>query len=74
MTVGTYVGQWKNDKREGHGVFTYEDGEIYDGQWLNDGKHGLGCCRYVNGDTCEGEWKHDKLGRDAVYIKARVEP
>ena len=32
-----YKGEFKNDKREGNGIFHWRDGRIYDGQW-RDGK------------------------------------
>ena len=32
-----YLGEFVNDKREGHGTFLWKDGRIYDGAW-KDGK------------------------------------
>jgi L1 cell adhesion molecule like protein len=31
----SYVGEYKNDKKEGIGMFTWPDGRIYNGQWKN---------------------------------------
>lgn len=28
-------GSWVKDVREGHGVYTYPNGDIYEGEWLN---------------------------------------
>jgi len=36
------ISQWKNNKREGKGLMTYANGEVYDGQWLDDLRHGYG--------------------------------
>ena len=34
--------KWKNNKREGKGLMTYSNGEVYDGQWQDDLRHGYG--------------------------------
>jgi hypothetical protein len=33
----TYVGQWKDDKMNGRGIYTSPDGTRYEGEW-KDGK------------------------------------
>jgi len=30
-----YIGNYENDKKEGHGVFYWPDGRKYDGYWKN---------------------------------------
>jgi len=35
-----YIGEWKNDKANGHGKLSHADGDIYEGNWLNDKAHG----------------------------------
>jgi hypothetical protein len=58
-----YVGQWKNNKREGEGIMMYNNGEdVYQGEWKNDKKDGNGKMTYANGDVHEGIWIED------VYI------
>jgi len=37
-----YVGDWKNDEREGTGVLTYANGDKYEGDWKKDMKDGKG--------------------------------
>ena len=37
-----YVGQYKNDKKEGYGEFEWSDGKKYKGNWLNGKQNGEG--------------------------------
>ena len=37
-----YVGDWRDNKRCGRGVFTWPDGSYYDGEWESDTRHGKG--------------------------------
>jgi len=30
-----YIGDYKEDKKEGYGVFSYSDGKTYKGAWHN---------------------------------------
>ena len=63
-----YEGQWKNDKKQGKGVFTsshYFDcknfvGMKYEGDFKEDKFEGYGITLYTNGDKYEGEWKNNK--------------
>ena len=70
-----YEGQWKNDKKNGKGVFTsshYFDcknfvGMKYEGDFKDDKFEGYGITTYTNGDKYEGEWKNNKqYGRGIV--------
>ena len=37
-----YYGYWADGKKNGEGVFTYEDGDIYSGNWKNNKRDGRG--------------------------------
>ena len=52
-----YVGDWKDDKRNGQGTNTYADGDKYVGDWQNDVMHGQGTYTYPGGDKYVGEFK-----------------
>ncbi len=43
------IGQFQNDKANGHGVFFYKDGSKYEGEWKDGLKHGKGIDFYSNG-------------------------
>ncbi len=46
--ITTYVGEFKNDMRDGNGVFT-EYGTKYEGEWKNDKRHGKGLLIWSDG-------------------------
>jgi hypothetical protein len=55
-----YIGEFKDDKRNGQGTFTWPDGEKYIGEWKDDKRNGQGTDTYSNGEKYIGEWKDDK--------------
>lgn len=38
----TYVGEWKDGKREGRGTYTYPNGDYYEGEWKENKFDGFG--------------------------------
>lgn len=56
-----YKGNFKDGKREGHGVFYSIFGNVYDGEWSQNVFSGRGTLMYSMGDKCEGEFKHWQL-------------
>jgi len=50
-----YIGEWKDGKEHGQGIFIWADGEEYIGQWMNGKKHGQGTYTYPSGDEYVGE-------------------
>jgi hypothetical protein len=55
----TYVGEFANDCRNGHGTFRAGGaltGMVYEGQFFNDKMHGEGCCSFADGRKYEGQW------------------
>ena len=63
-----YEGEWKDDKKNGKGVFTSAHyyncrknvGMKYEGEFRDDKFEGYGITTYTNGDKYEGEWKNSK--------------
>ena len=54
-----YVGEWKNDMRNGRGYQTFcvdfkLNGNSYNGEWVNNYLDGYGVYTYSNGTTLEG--------------------
>lgn len=43
MTNGDYyIGEWKNDKNDGIGIYVHSDKSRYEGEWKEDYLHGKG--------------------------------
>ena len=60
-SVQTYIGEFKEDKKNGFGTFIYSNGDIYKGKWFNDKRHGRGVLICNDGSLKKGVWKDDKL-------------
>lgn len=59
---GNYIGEWKDGKRSGHGIFTNVDGRKYIGDWKNDLRDGKGIQYKSDGTvTASGDWSEGKL-------------
>ena len=66
---GRYEGQMLNGKREGKGIFYYNDGGRYEGNWKNNFKEGKGIDFFINGNRFEGNFKKGKReGKGIVYF------
>lgn len=37
-----YIGSWRNDKKNGYGVFLKDNKDIFEGIWVDDLKEGPG--------------------------------
>ena len=42
----------------GHGIFTWKDGRVYEGQYTDDKKHGPGEFRWPDGRVLKGKWHY----------------
>jgi len=57
----SYEGEWKDDKRHGHGVLKVPGHRTYYGQWEENTKTGYGVLLYNDGRKEEGQWQNGKL-------------
>lgn len=55
-----YEGEYRDDKKEGYGIFKWPDGRCYKGSWKNGKQHGKGTYVAANGEEKEGEWEEGK--------------
>jgi hypothetical protein len=56
-----YWGEWKDDKRNGHGTYSWENGTRFEGQWKDDVRNGEGTFYLANGNQLIGTWKDEKM-------------
>ena len=59
----SYVGEWKNNKKNGQGTITWYDHHKYVGQIKNGQPHGQGTLTFTNGEKYVGEFK------DGYFVK-----
>ena len=57
--------EWEDEEegdgpKDGKGVFTFDDGGVYDGEWKDGMCDGEGIYVWPNGATYDGEWKDGK--------------
>ncbi len=52
-----YEGEYKDDKKQGHGVFKWPSGSVYQGGFKNEFRHGFGIMIWMDGTVYEGLWK-----------------
>lgn len=54
--INGYVGDYNEEtgEKEGHGIFIYENDDMYTGNWKNNKKHGYGEYKFANGDCYKG--------------------
>ena len=56
-----YVGDWKNDVKDGKGIYYYySSGNRYEGEFKDDHGEGKGIFYYQNGDKHEGVFHNGK--------------
>ena len=63
-----YDGNYKDDKKDGYGTGTYDNGDTWSGQWKDDKKNGEGTLLYTNGKKFEGKWENDILVSGKGYL------
>tara|TARA_B100000315_G_C14483519_1_gene544068 strand:- start:136 stop:1089 length:954 start_codon:yes stop_codon:yes gene_type:complete len=56
-----YVGEFKNDKIDGQGTFTWSNGNKYVGEWKENVRHGAGTLAYSDGSKYVGEFKNGNI-------------
>ena len=65
---GKYEGEMLNDKKEGKGIFYYNDGGRYEGDWKNDLREGKGIYHYYSvGGRYDGDWKNGKREGKGIF-------
>jgi len=66
--VETYSGEWKNDRRSGHGVSERSDGLRYEGEWLDNCKCGYGVTTFGGGPDQPGGWREEGKYKNNILL------
>ena len=64
----SYEGEWKNDMKQGKGLYRYINGATYEGDWKNDCQEGKGIYLFADGSYYEGDWEAHKMHGKGVYV------
>ncbi len=65
---GKYVGNVKDGKRHGFGMFEFKKGQRYIGEWLNDKITGHGKFEWLNGDVYVGQLVDSKRNGHGAFV------
>ena len=66
-----YIGEFKNNQRNGFGVMSFKNGDKYIGFWSADKRHGRGIQRYADGRIAikkEGVWNLGSFSREESVL------
>jgi hypothetical protein len=64
------IGEWKDDKANGYGIYTHINGAKYEGNWQNDTQHGYGVESWPDGSYYEGTYSEGKKHGPGKYVWA----
>ncbi|MBN1250963.1 MAG: caspase family protein [Bacteroidales bacterium] len=56
-----YMGDWKEDLKDGWGTYYFANGDKYEGQWKNNKYNGEGTYFYISGKVEKGFWVDNEL-------------
>jgi hypothetical protein len=65
---GMYIGELKNDKKDGRGKMIFSGGDIYEGEWVNDKQHGRGKMIWANGASYIGFFDNNEKSGIGEYV------
>lgn len=54
------MGEYKDDKKHGYGIYKWADGRLYLGQWMRGKQHGLGIYKTAETNFKYGLWEEGK--------------
>lgn len=61
MLYNPVIGFWLDNKKDGDGIFKYENNDEFSGSWKSDMKHGVGTYTFCKtGVVLKGKWSDDK--------------
>ncbi|KAK7245061.1 hypothetical protein RIF29_39892 [Crotalaria pallida] len=64
----SYSGSLLGDMPEGHGIYVWSDGGVYEGEWRRGVRNGIGKMRWRSGAVYEGEFSGGYIHGTGTYI------
>ena len=65
-----YVGEWKDDKKNGQGTYNWPDGDKYVGEYKDGKRNGQGTLTHADGAQYVGKWADNKFSGRGTYTYA----
>ena len=59
--ISRYEGDWVSGIKQGNGVYTFGNGDVFTGQYDNNERHGEGFLDKKDGEKRNENWKLGKL-------------
>ena len=56
-----YEGEFKDDKMDGKGIYSWPSGNSFEGEFKNGLMHGHGVKKFANGKVQKGQWVENKF-------------
>ncbi|CAG9325412.1 unnamed protein product [Blepharisma stoltei] len=56
-----YIGEWRDEKRDGRGKLVLSNGDTHDGEFKLDKRHGIGLSTWASGDIYIGNYHEDDI-------------
>ena len=66
----SWTGAYVHRRKQGHGTFHHNNGDVYEGDFEQDQKHGKGTLRWSDGAVYDGDWWQDKQHGQGVWKAA----
>ena len=63
-----HTGVYKDDERNGLGIYTHANGDIYIGEFKDGKKHGQGAYTWANGEKYVGDWKDNFQHWQGIFV------
>lgn len=71
--MGSYEGDFIQDKYEGFGIRLYGNGDVYEGAWKNNFRHGFGTHFFADPEIVkEGSWIEDDPLNTETYVSRQA--
>ena len=70
-----YIGEWRENQKEGYGTMLYQNGDKYEGEWRNNQRNGHGTLWKLENKKSEkykriytGDWENDKMSGQGSFF------